>query len=158
MEIPAAAFARLRDGTGDRACLLGQVFPSLVVQVERGAGTLLAGLDLGDDDGPHERFERLDRVRDAADDGEPADRRHVGELVRDPVEGVGQRGQHGVRDHLAVGGDDIRVGPVDLERGVVGGIGIKQFLQVPIPVMGIRNGDILPFRHLMAPSSRAGRR
>lgn len=84
-------------------------------------------------------------IRDAADDGEPADRRHVRELVRDPVEGVGQRGQHGVRDHPAVGGDGIRVGPVDLERGGGGGIGIKQFPQVPVPVMGAEMGTLLHF-------------
>ena len=145
MEIPAAAFARLRDGTGDHTGLFGQAPVAILAQAERGADPPLAGLRLGDDDGTHERFERPDRIRDAADDGEPADRRHVGEPVCDPVEGVGQRGQHGVRDHPAVGGDFVRVGPIDLERG--GGVVVagQQVGQVPVPVMGAGDGDIAPF-------------
>lgn len=145
MEIPAAAFARLRDGTGDHTGLFGQLLVAFGGQAERGASALLAGLRLGDDDGPHERFERLDRIRNTADDGEPADRRHVRELVCDPVEGVGQRGQHHIRDHLALGGDFVRVGPIDLERG--GGVVVagQQVGQVPVPVMGAGDGDIAPF-------------
>ena len=145
MEIPAAAFARLRDGAGDRAGLFGQASVATLAQVERGADALLAGLDLGDDDGSHERFERLDRVRDAADDGKPADRRHVREPVRDPLKGVDQRGQHRIRDLGTSGGDFVRVGPIDLERG--GGVVVagQQVGQVPVPVMGARDGDIAPF-------------
>lgn len=68
-----------------------------------------------------------------------------GEQVRDPVEGVGQRGQHGVRDHFTRGGDGIRVGPVDLERGVGVVVAGQQVGQVPVSVMGARDGDIAPF-------------